>query len=323
MESYRLSDEALALWEQHVTASTTGVQLQPECEPRRFSPPSSVPFKGVAVLFHGFTACPQQFYEMSENLTRAGFEVLLPLMPGQGRMPRVEDGKKRDDISGLPTPDERYKYVELAMMMTDIVRKTPGLKVVGGLSVGGMVANAALIEGQDVWDRGVLLAPFYSPPGFARYAAAGASWFLPTYVHSWGKECEEAQLKPGTRAGICQFQFQQMQATATLGKEILAKSNAVRVPVQLVGVEADPTADVGMAVDAFRKMPKGDACFYAKGVPHSLISRKDHLDMDMDWVSSLNQQMAAFALNGTPFATGETSAEHGYPLCQRQVEAPR
>ncbi len=41
-------------------------------------------YKGVAVLFHGFTACPSQWSQITTLLSERGYEILVPLLPGHG-----------------------------------------------------------------------------------------------------------------------------------------------------------------------------------------------------------------------------------------------
>ena len=94
---------AVTRWESYVARVTAEAPLQEGCAPTRVSPPQGVRAKGVVALFHGFTACPQQFVDVAADLAASGFEVLLPLLPGNGRVPRVVEGTKRvDDVSGLP-----------------------------------------------------------------------------------------------------------------------------------------------------------------------------------------------------------------------------
>lgn len=42
------------------------------------------PTEKVCLFFHGFTAGPYQFVPMGEAFFRAGYNVIIPLMPGHG-----------------------------------------------------------------------------------------------------------------------------------------------------------------------------------------------------------------------------------------------
>ena len=68
-----LDDGTEVLWQNYVKKATAGVSLQKGCEPTRFSSPANVPYRGVVILFHGFTACPQQYFELSPHLAAEGY----------------------------------------------------------------------------------------------------------------------------------------------------------------------------------------------------------------------------------------------------------
>ena len=100
----------------HEQISSAPHGLQQDCVPRRF--PSTAPnstYKGVAVLFHGFSACPQQYFQLAPRLAAEGYDVLLPLTPGHGNnysfhtngtcIPFLPPGCNGtlDDITHLPT----------------------------------------------------------------------------------------------------------------------------------------------------------------------------------------------------------------------------
>jgi alpha-beta hydrolase superfamily lysophospholipase len=317
-----LSPAAISRWNAHVERSTAGVSLQEGCAPRRFVPRPGVAPRGVVVLFHGFTACPQQFFEVATELNVAGYEVLLPLLPGHGRQPTLTGGKRKDDIAALPDGDSRDLYSQLAAEMTEIASAARYDRVVGGLSMGGMVATSALIQGQSfrgasasVWSRGILFAPFFGPPGAAGWASRVGGMLVPGTMRSWGPECERSTV-PGKRAGICEFTLGNLQAGTSLGEDLLRNAHAVRVPVQLVGVEADTAADNGEMAKLVGSLGgKKDACFYAKGMPHAFISKNDHLELDHAWLPALHRSITSFVSAGTPFPTQGLSTEHGHGRC--------
>lgn len=307
-----LTEEALRRWDDYVARETSDVALQEDCKPRRLSPPAGTTARGVVVLFHGFTACPQQFFDMAVDLNAAGFEVLLPLLPGQGRVPRFEGAERTDDVSALPTQDDRARYVQLAAEMSDIARLSRGVRVVGGLSMGGMVATAALVEGADVWSRGILFAPFFGPPGRSGWAARIGGTLLPWMRTGWGASCETN----AERAGICQFLVGSLDAAREVGEEIRARASSIRAAVQVVGVTFDPSADNKYAAQLLDDLPgRRDACFYPKGTPHAFVTRRDHPELDNAWLPGLYRATTAFVARGAPFATSGVSEEYGYGTC--------
>lgn len=312
-----LSAEAVRLWESYASEVTGSASLQAGCEPTRLSPPEGVPYRGVVVLFHGFTACPQQFFEMARPLVAEGFEVLLPLMPGEGRRPLLQNGVLKDDLSDLPTPATKQRYADLALRMTSIARATGGLHVVGGLSMGGMVATSALVQGGNAWTRGLLMSPYYSIPGFQKWVAKAAEMVDPTLEHSWGGSCVEDRDTTRLRAGMCDFQVQHVVAGLQMGEALARQTGAITAPVQVASVEADTGADDGFTNIAAQGMAQKSVCFFPKGVPHAYISPSDHTSdgLDMFWLPLLYQEVARFVADGTPFAAAGTSSEYGWPTC--------
>jgi hypothetical protein len=46
--------------------------------------PSTAPYRGIAVIFHGFTSCPQEMALLGPPLAAEGYDVLMPLNEGHG-----------------------------------------------------------------------------------------------------------------------------------------------------------------------------------------------------------------------------------------------
>ena len=54
--------------------------IQAGCEPLKIAASESAVVKrGLVILLHGFSACPQQYNELAPQLANAGFDVLAPL----------------------------------------------------------------------------------------------------------------------------------------------------------------------------------------------------------------------------------------------------
>ena len=73
----------IAAWEAYVArveAREEGVR--PGCSPMRF--PATAAFRGVAVVWHGFSSCPQEMSTFGPALAAAGYDVVFPLMAGHG-----------------------------------------------------------------------------------------------------------------------------------------------------------------------------------------------------------------------------------------------
>jgi alpha-beta hydrolase superfamily lysophospholipase len=199
-----LGTEGARLWDAYVKEVSTGTTFQKGCAPTRI-PATDASGKprapvGVVVLFHGYTACPQQFMDfqrtvngrtetvgLASRLSKAGYEVLLPVLPGHGRMPTKNPawvaGSKSplpetaanrwpviDDIAGIPAPGgsgdplATSGYTKLVQQMNAIVDKSSvATRVVGGMSVGAVLATHATLQASKAkpYTRALIAAPFY------------------------------------------------------------------------------------------------------------------------------------------------------------------
>ena len=60
------------------------VTRQTDCAPRMLKGSPEVSRRGAVLMLHGFGGCPQQFFDLAQHIASQGFDVLLPLLPGQG-----------------------------------------------------------------------------------------------------------------------------------------------------------------------------------------------------------------------------------------------
>lgn len=71
-------------WEKHLCSIVSNDQkYQKKCIPEKKSPQSGL-IKGLVLMFHGWTACPDAFEPIASELSSNGFITLTPLLPGQG-----------------------------------------------------------------------------------------------------------------------------------------------------------------------------------------------------------------------------------------------
>ncbi len=153
--------------------------LQDRCKPLHFAPEGTP--KGVALFFHGFTACPMQFIPFAERLQALGYHVIVPLLPGQGRGPTpVRSSMKVRSAAGKDMsfsayygeflPNEKEVYEKFVNSMNTIVAKAPGRHIVGGLSVGGALTTQAVLLAQEnnlgsLYQEALAISPYYGMPG--------------------------------------------------------------------------------------------------------------------------------------------------------------
>ena len=295
---------------------TTAAKLQPGCVPFAVAPAPAVPYKGTALLLHGFSACPQQYVEVARRLSGEGYAVLVPLMPGHGRAYTTAPGAATDATDQVVGDDKFRDYGVFAKRMAGIVAAAaPGKHVVMGLSVGGAVAASAAIQSPGTFSRVLLMNTFFDiASDFAALLTPVLSDIAPSYPYSWGPKCEE-QRKLG-RAGFCQFRITNLRAVQHFGQETLANVGKIAGSVQVVGVEDDPAASTRAIAQAAAAVPGSSACFYEKGIPHSLFSRQDNPGVDMYWLPASLDQTTAFLTRGKAFDSGVASAVAPYRRCR-------
>jgi carboxylesterase len=114
------------------------------------------PTARVCLFFHGFTAAPYQFVPLGQALFKAGYNVLIPLMPGHGK---AGNWSKQNPPPLTTDPQEYLKFglqwLKAASLLGDRL-------IVGGLSGGGaLTAWLALEQAQQI-DRALLFAPYLS-----------------------------------------------------------------------------------------------------------------------------------------------------------------
>lgn len=251
-------------------------ELQKECYPRRY--PAKGKYKGVAVFYHGFSACPQQFWDLANLVSAAGYEVYLPLLPGHGikkhRAPSNDNTRQNaahsrsqetirqlDDISHVPRREDWTRYSELSDLMTKIVRFEPGERLMAGLSVGGALATHSTLSElyPGTWTRSLILAPMFElldGPMNQVPEVLGAIPIVKGSELSWGEGCDKDSLEAPNvqgntgfvRGGYCNFKIEHLNAISWFGKQSLnlirnaANSKnpyAEKVNVQLVNVDID------------------------------------------------------------------------------------
>jgi pimeloyl-ACP methyl ester carboxylesterase len=341
-----------ALWEQHIQRETQTLNtspnkaIQPDCMPRFYPAKEGTERQGMVMFFHGFTACPQQYFDIALMLADRGFDVFLPLMPGQGRTPNgdtdyLNDLPAQERWASREPPPPHPRYVAFVNEMNEIAANSTGVRALAGLSGGGGLATGAVIAGQrpegNIWSRVLLYAPYYLNPGVQRYAAGILGFIYPGLTNNWGEACRVNRSRPGGRNGYCSVKVENVQAMVQYGQVQAMSAQVIDIPVQIVGVEEDPTADNESIVNALNKIKNARLCFYPKGVPHSIINPARDLipddterfrqlrgnvpKMPYTWVRPMNRDSVNFLTEGVWFpSSGEAPNEKRFlkqavPLC--------
>lgn len=301
-------------------------------------------FRGTVVLFHGYTACPQQYYPWAKRLIRQGYHVLIPLLPGQGRgpapTPSVVAGKRAMELAeyqGQYLPegaDGAERYVAFAAAVNHLAALLPGPKYIIGFSAGGAIAHRAVLQAPGFYRRALLNSTFYRPPGMylGRRMPADPErpvgdalysierWLIRQLHHlpiSWGAPCY-ASTQLGRR-GICDFAARHLEALSRFGEATLhlaqqeAQAAISWTRTQYVTVEFDGSADT-VAVRAAYQAQKAahpealSMCFY-HGTPHSFFSLHDDPAIVHYWLESFFQQADRFLTAGQAFDVDGPSGE--------------
>ncbi|MBF0443195.1 MAG: alpha/beta fold hydrolase [Oligoflexales bacterium] len=320
-------------------------RIQENCRPRIIFPNGER--KGVVFMIHGFTACPQQYFEIGERLAGEGYEVVLPLMPGHGRLPIMKNGKETDDLSGL-ADDKNYMkvYGDFSDLINKIAESYPAPRIVAGLSVGASAAMLASQRRPDIWDKALIMTPAFEIANNYVWLLVGTLHIadempinlIPRSVYnerkSWGPGCMVERSMPNARAGICEFLTKNVVGMNQFGYDVwhMLKPNALKV--QFVGVENDPVANPKAIFNAVgrlrgekmgvipyyskKRMDEHESvriCIMPKDVNHSLLSRYDSPGENKYWIPGLVRQLEAFITEGVFIPFDKGNRHHNDPAC--------
>jgi pimeloyl-ACP methyl ester carboxylesterase len=320
----KLADAAAAsdIWQKMTDEAThdsagNPLKIQPGCEPTHLIPPAGVPVIGTAILIHGYTGCPQQYFELSELLTAGGLEVYLPLSPGHGR---VLDSDGEEDLHGMPGRYDLKRYKKFAHEINDLAAASDGVRILGGLSGGGSIATQAMNTAIVPYDRVILMSPWYhAHVDFLEGMVLDIEQILPLgfgQTVKWGEGCLSERAHG--RVGYCQSSYSNLAGAETLGEHALKKLKPQsETQIQVVAVENDGTVSVDAIVQAIGQMGLSatNVCFMPSGIPHSFFSPFDNIDDNPVWIPPFEKNFAEFALKGTPFPQTQPSVVTGFKQC--------
>lgn len=110
----------------------------------------------VCVFFHGFTATPEQFLVIGEAFYQAGYNVLIPLLPGHG----IAGDWNKDNPP--PLPEDKQIYQKFGLHWLQVAQSLGNKVIVGGLSGGSTLAAWLALECPEQIDRTLVFAPYLS-----------------------------------------------------------------------------------------------------------------------------------------------------------------
>lgn len=327
-----VGSKAQNLWNQYVSAANAaadrdGRGLQTACQPQMHAHKGS--YRGAALLFHGFTACPQQFEKLIPQLTAKGFTVFTPVTPGHGyNWKTLSGGSIDDNIVDLPTEEEEYRV--FGRKMHAIMQATTGEKVIFGMSLGGGIAAWTSYLGG--YDRTFLAAPMILAGGILNNAISLANQFPATRnrVTSWGEGCEIE--RQGGRAGICHFTAAIGAAARNLGQQHLRDvrrgTNVAPGSMQIVFVEEDQAVSTNAVINLAKKYgidaSSDMICGMDEAYGHSFLSPYDNPDENKYWLEEATQMVANYLTGGQSLPQGGGFKMFGrtkYPRCNVKASA--
>jgi len=231
----------------------------------------------VVVLFHGFTASPNQYEAFARQLFRAGYDVYVPLAPHHGT-------GNRYDLSDI-TIEELKEYANAAVAFAAHFGNEIGLI---GLSGGGAIATWAAEYCSEV-SKLLLLSPFYEPA-----ASQAPKWQLPFLKFLYGKHILPDKFK--TRDGSFSF-----RALANYLRLVDDLKNLPLLPhlksIAVVTTAADDQVDLNRAVAIpaliattnqlsllTRELPQ------ELGIDHAIVDPSaNNVTQNQDWLYQLFQ----------------------------------
>lgn len=344
---------AAEAWQQyvdtvHTAAKQLGTTIQAGCEPMHYDALShgADAYRGVVLLYHGFSACPQQYWRMAPVLAAQGYDVLLPLNPGHG-LAYTHSSSGNSTIDNLALlPDDPTLYHDFEDTLSNVTRLAGGVKVVAGLSLGGGLAQHAALQPADpaattgvtdrssttaaprnastaaaLYTRQLVMNPLFAVSNPAMDAALRALNAIPVIrdtIVGWGEGCQHE--RAGGRAGICTFKISQVSAAVDFGRATRSASTGALASAnfQMVYDLNDPVVSVADAQDTFAAMAKGAAssaatamCHLPSAVGHSFLSEFDTPSANKWWLNEATCRLTSYLAAGDVDHGGDLGP-HGF-----------
>lgn len=271
--------------------------LSPVCESRFFLHPQ--PTQRVCLLLHGFTSGPHQFIPMGQVFYRAGYNVLIPLLPGHGQ------AGKWNKQNPPPLPTDPQVYQQFALHWLEQAQQLGQEVIVGGLSAGGTLAAWLALERPQAIYRAMAFAAYFS----------SSSRVLDLMVKTLDSYFEWAGPdSPIAPSGYPGFSVTALRTLLTMGQDVLHRvGQQPTCPMFMVSSASD------IAVGNFdhrdfvdRALPHQPITWYhcfnkELGIPHTMMTEAE----GNAWENLLNIMAKAFVESHLTWADVE---EIGYRM---------
>jgi carboxylesterase len=199
------------------------------------------------LLLHGFGDTPQTLSLLAKHLSRAGFGVFAPLLPGHGRTVEEFTSSRADD------------WIDAARNALADMRKRYRVLSASGLSMGGALATIVAAEHHDIAAL-VLFAPYLGMPSWLR-AAAVTHWVWGRFVGPVNASSPRSIQDPLEREKNLSYGQVTGRAIFELSRIVTKARRAlpdVRTPTLIIQSREDPRVSPATAKFAFRELGAED-----------------------------------------------------------------
>ncbi len=270
----------------------------PACQPIFLLHPQ--PTTKVCLFFHGFTAAPYQFAPLAQMLFKAGYNVLVPLLPGHGL------AGDWGPMNPPPLPTKAEPYETFAQAWLQRARGLGQQIVIGGWSGGGTLAAWLGLENSRAIHKTLLFAPYFSSSNrivdqFTRLVNRYQEWLRP----------KQGFVPPGYGG----FQVPALRVFLEMGRDVLRRSQHEDAPSMFIISSASDRAVSDMDHRLFfdrvlRYQPYAwYLCFdRVQDIPHTMLTQeegnshvflltrlaKGYIESDLTWaeIADIGQRMA-------------------------------
>jgi pimeloyl-ACP methyl ester carboxylesterase len=258
------SSTTAAILEQAKTREDALPIRNEKCRSKFFFQPQ--PTQKVCLFFHGFTAGSYQFEPLGEALFNAGYNVLIPLMPGHGV------AGDWDGNNPPPLPEDLQVYQQFAVEWLQQAKSLGEHLIIGGYSTGGVLAAWLAQEHSQQIEKTLLFAPYLSGTNKL------VDWLvetLPFYYEWLNKD------NPGN-FGYDGFSIPSLRLLLDLGQQILERAKITpATPMFIVSSESDSATNLHEHQELFNSVLKYQLkswyyCFDKElKIPHTMMTETE------------------------------------------------
>ncbi len=236
--------------------------------------------KGTVVMLHGYTAGPWQYNDSSQDFFEAGYNVLVPRIPGHGFM-KPDGTPTGEKMIGQDNISEYDRFVD---EIYDQVKDLGGPVQLVGLSGGSNLALRMAERHPDI--KGVVAMAPYIGPNEAVKPLAKAFQFLdrfgplrPNHLLQLKDYNVNNRTTPDFDMPHTQGTFDNATAMLYVGSNV----DKVTVPVQFITTEGDQLSGTGAVGKLFERSGgaerNGWYHFQAEDkVPHAMASHQQNTE---------------------------------------------